>query len=153
MLTVTSIFFLSACSEKRAIEHFPSKEEALKQLVQKENVKGRIDLLTTTNGENVVVIQSSENTYLVGELVKDKEGYYAGKISASSELTTVGASWELTTIDNNEYTIKFKKSKEGSNNEYFSIGEYDISLVKGHTLSDKKLASTSAIKVVERMKD
>ena len=152
ILMVIAIFFISACSERDNIAHFSSKEETLEHFVQNENIKGNIDLITTTNDESLLVIQSSGNTYFVGELVEDKEGYYAKRISDNVEMT-IGASWELNTMNKNEYTIFFEKNKEDANYIQFSNGEYDISLVEGHTISENTLALTSAIKEVETVKD
>lgn len=149
---VISIFFLPACSEKGNIEHFSTKEETLEQFVQNENIKGNIDLMTTTKDEKLLVIQSSGNTYFVGELVEDKKGYYVERISDNVEMT-IGASWQLNTMDKNEYTIIFVKDKEDVNYIQLSNGEYDISLLEGHTISDNTLALTSAIKEVETVKD
>jgi len=152
ILMVISIFFKSACSEKGNIDHFSSKEETLEHFVQNENIKGNIDLIKTTKDENLLVIQSSGNTYFVGELVEAKEGYYAQRISANVEMK-IGASWELNTMDKNEYTIFFEKNKEDANYIQFSNGEYDFSLVEGHAISENALALTSAIKEVEIVKD
>ena len=150
---VISIFFISACSGKDNIDHFSTKEETLEHFVQNENVNGNIDLITTTNDESLLVIQASENTYFVGEIVEDKEGFYAKRISDNVSMT-VGASWELNTKDKNEYTIFFEKNKEDANSIQFSNGEYYISLVEGHTISEENtFALTSAIKEVETVKD
>ena len=146
------ILFLSACNEKDNIDHFSSKEEALEHFVQNENIKGNIDLITTTKDEKLLVTQSSGNTYFVGELVKDKKGYYAKRISDNVEMT-IGGSWKLETKDKNEYTIFFEKNKEDLNYIQFSNGEYDISLVDGHTIRENSLTLTSAIKEVETIKD
>ena len=116
--------------KKENIAHFSSKEETLEHFVQNENVKGNIDLITTTNDESLLVIQSSGNTYFVGELMEDKEGYYAKRISDNVEMT-IGASWELTTKNKNEYTIFFEKNKEDANYIQFSNGEYGISPCRG----------------------
>lgn len=124
----------------------------MEHFIQDENIKGNIDLITTTTNEKILVVQSSGNTYFVGELVEDKEGYYARRISANVEMT-IGASWELNTTDKNKYTIFFEKNKEDMNYIQFSNGEYDISLVEGHTISENALAFTSAIKEVEIVKD
>lgn len=66
---------------------------------------------------------------------------------------TRGGNWELNTMDKNTYTIFFKKNKKGANYIQFSNGEYDISLVEGHTISQNALALTNAIKEVETVKD
>ncbi|WP_191697565.1 hypothetical protein [Psychrobacillus faecigallinarum] len=152
ILMVIAVFFISACNEKDNIDHFSSKEETMEHFVQNENIKGNIDLITTTNDESLLVVQSSGNTYFVGELVEDKEGYYAKRISDNVEMT-IGASWELNTMDKNEYTIFFEKNKEDANYIQFSNGEYDISLVEGHTIRENTFALTSAIKEVEIVKD
>jgi hypothetical protein len=152
MLLVIAIFFVSACSKKDNIDHFSSKEEALEHFVQKENIQGNVDLITTVRDESLLVIQPSGNTYFVGELAGDKEGYYAKRISDNVEMTR-GGSWELNTMDKNKYTIFFEKNKKDANYIQFSNGEYDISLVEGHTISQNALALTNAIKEVETVKD
>ena len=150
---VTAIFFISACSKGDNIDHFSSKEETLEHFVQNENIKGNIDLITTTNDESLLVIQASENTYFVGELVEDKEGYYAKRISDNVSMT-IGASWELNTKDKIEYTIFFEKDKEDANSIQFANGEYYISLVEGHMISEENnFTLTSAIKEVETVKE
>jgi hypothetical protein len=151
-LVVIAIFFISACSEKDDIDYFSTKEEALKQFVQNENVEGNIDLIIATNDERLLVTESREHTYFIGELIEDKEGYYTKRISANVEMT-IGGSWELNTTNKNEYTIFFEKDREYSNGIPFSNGEYVISLVEGHKISENGLALTNAIKEVETVKD
>lgn len=152
ILVVIAIFFISACSEKDDRDYFSTKEEALEHFVQNENVEGNIDLIITKNDERLLVTESREHTYFVGELAEEKEGYYTKRISANVEMT-IGGGWELNTTNKNEYTIFFEKNKEYSNGIPFSNGEYIISLVEGHTISENGLALTNAIKEVETVKD
>ncbi|WP_340003192.1 hypothetical protein [Oceanobacillus sp. FSL K6-0127] len=151
ILMVIAIFFISACSEKDKIDHFSSKEETLEHFSEKEDIEGNIDLIITTRGEKLLVVQSREDVFFVGELIEDKEGYYAKRISDSVGVG-IGASWELNTVNKNKYTI-FEKNKEDAYYIKFSNGEYDISLVEGHTISENDLVLTSAIKEVETVKD
>ncbi|MFB4473214.1 hypothetical protein [Virgibacillus sp. SK37] len=151
MLMVITIFVLSACSEENS-DHYSSQEEALDYFIKDENIEGNIDLITTAKDEQLLVVQSSENTYFVGELVEDKEGYYASRISDNVSMT-VGASWEINTRDKNKYTIFFEKNKEDSNYIQLSNGEYDISLVEGHTISEDVPILKSAIKEVKVVKE
>ena len=65
----------------------------------------------------------------------------------------IGAGWELTTEDKNKYTIFFEKNKEDVNYIQLFNGEYDLSLVEGHTISKNNLNFTSALKEVEVIKD
>lgn len=152
ILVVMSIFFISACSEKGNIQHFPSKDETLEHFIQNEDIKGNIDLITTTKDENILVIQSSGSSYFIGELVEDKEGYSINRISNNVTMT-IGGSWELSTVGKNEYTIFFEKDKEDINYIQLSNGEYGVSLIEGHTISGDDLALTSVIKEVETVKD
>jgi hypothetical protein len=152
VLMVIAIFSISACSENDDIDYFSTKEEALEHFVQNENVEGNIDLIITTNDERLLVTESREHTYFVGELVEDKAEYYTKRISANVEMT-VGGGWELNTTNKNEYTIFFEKNKEYSNGIPFSNGEYVISLVEGHSISENGLSLTNAIKEVETVKD
>ncbi len=150
-LTVLTILFISACDEK-GIDHFSSREKALDYFIEKENIKGTIDLITTTKDEKLLVVQSIGDTYFVGELVEDKEGHYAKRIS-DDVVMGIGAGWELTTADKNKYTIFFEKNKEDVNYIQLFNGEYDLSLVEGHTISKNNLNFTSALKEVEVIKD
>ena len=149
---IAAIFILTACSEKDNIDYFSTKEEALEHFVEIGNIIGNIDLITTTNDEKLLVTQSSENTYFVGELVEDKKGYYTTRISDNVEMV-LGGGWELNTIDNNDYTIYFEKNKEDLNYIQLSNGEYNILLVEGHTISKNTLPLTSVIKEAETVKD
>ncbi|MCM3743615.1 hypothetical protein M3193_05630 [Sporosarcina luteola] len=145
------LFFISACSEI-GIEHFSSQEEALIYLIDKEEIKGNIDLIVTIRGERLLIVQSREDIFFVGELVEDKEGYYAEKIS-DSVVIGVGASWELNTASKNKYTIYFEKDKKDLNFIPFSNGEYDMSLVEGHLISKNTTDLISAIKEVKVIKE
>lgn len=146
----STIFFLSACNEED-IEYFSAQEEAVDYFIEKESIKGNIDLITTTKGEKLLVVQFREDIFFVGELLEDKEGYYAKRISDNVVLG-IGASWELNTMDKNKYTISFEKNKEDLHYIPFSNGEYDLSLVEGHTISENTLNFTKAIKEIERVK-
>lgn len=148
---VLAVFFISACSGKE-VEHFSSKEEALDSFIEKEDIKGNIDLILTTRGEKLLVVQSREDVFFVAELIEDKEGYYAERISDSVVLG-IGASWGLNTVDKNKYTIFLNKNKEDLNYTSFSNGEYDMSLVEGHTITKNTTEFTNAIKEVEVIKD
>lgn len=152
ILVVLSIFFISACSEEGNIQHFSSKDHTLEHFIQNEDIKGNIDLITTTKDEKILVIQSSGSSYFIGELVEDKEGYYIKRISDNATMT-IGGSWELSTVGMNEYTIFFEKDKEEINYIQLSNGEYGVSLIEGHTISGDDLALTSVIKEVETVKD
>lgn len=148
---VLAIFFISACSEK-GIEHFPSKKETLDHFIEKEDVKGNIDLIITIKGEKLLVVQSRKDIFFVGELIKDKEEYYAKRISDSVAIG-IGAGWELNTLNKNKYTIFLGKNQENLNYIPFSNGEYNMSLVKGHMINKNTSDFISAIKKVEVIKD
>ena len=148
---VLAVFFISACSGKE-VQHFSSKEEALDFFIKKEDIKGNIDLILTKRGEELLVVQSKEDVFFVAELIEDKEGYYAERISDSVGLG-IGASWELNTADKNKYTIYFDKNKKDLNYTSLSNGEYEMSLVEGHTITKNTTEFTNAIKEVEVIKD
>lgn len=155
---VLAVFLISACSGKE-VEHFSSKEEALDSFIEKEDIKGSIDLILAKKGEELLVIQTKEDNYFVAELIEDKEGYYAERISANVVLG-IGAAWELKTADKNKYTIYFDKNKKDLNHTSFllsytplSNGEYEMSLVEGHTITKDTMEFTNAIKEVEAIKD
>jgi hypothetical protein len=146
-----AFLFISACSEN-GVEHFSSKEEALDNLIEKEDIKGNIDLILTTRGEKLLVIQSRDDIFFVGELIKDKKGYYAQRIS-DSVVIGIGAAWELNTVNENKYTINFERNKDDLNYVSFSNEEYVMSLLEGHTLSEDTSDFASAIKEVEVIKE
>lgn len=68
---MAGILLLTACS-KEHINYFPSKEAALEELIRSEGIKGNIDLITTMNDEELLVIQEDQNNYFVGELLEEK---------------------------------------------------------------------------------
>ncbi|WP_168157265.1 hypothetical protein [Sporosarcina ureilytica] len=149
---VLAVFLITACSGKK-VEHFPSKKEALDSFIEKEEVKGNIDLILTTKGESLLAIQSREDVFFVGELIEDKDGnYYARRISDNVGVG-IGASWELNTKNKNKYTIYFENDKKDSNYLPFSNGEYSIALSEGHTITENTLEFTNTINVVELIKD
>ena len=145
-----TILLIAACSDSSNIEHFSSKEKALENFIGDENIKGNIDLITTTKTEKILVTQQSENIYFVGEFKEDEEEFYAVRISDNVQMET-GASWELITMDGNEYTIFFKKTTVEPYFIQLSNEEYYISVVDGH-MSDEKSALTNVIEGVEIVK-
>lgn len=147
------LFGVSACDENEKGVRFSNKEDALKHFIQEEDVKGSIDSVMTVKDENLLVTQKRDRTYFVGELVKDKNGYYINKISVEYEIPGGGAGWELNTSTSNEYTIYFEMDKEAPNTIQLSSEEYSVLLVEGHTLTNDDLPLTSAIKKVETVKD
>lgn len=149
---VLAVFLISACSEKE-VEHFPSKEKALDSFIEKEEIKGNIDLIFTTKGESLLVAQSREDVFFVGELIEDKEGYYYARRISDSVGVGIGASWELNTKNKNKCTIYFEKDKKDSNYLPLSNGEYNIALSEGHTITENTSEFTNAIKEVEVIKD
>ncbi|KGP71032.1 hypothetical protein [Pontibacillus yanchengensis] len=153
---VITLLIIGGCSEnsskiKDKIKHFPSKHEALEYFIKDENIRGNIDLVTTTKSDQLLVIQWRENIYFVGELNEDDKGYYTGKISANVHMK-IGGAWELNTMDGNEYTIFFDKTNEKTNSIKLSNEEYFISIEEGHTLSNNSLNGTTAIDEVDTIK-
>lgn len=109
-------------------------------------------MVTTVKDEKLLVIQTRENTYFVGEMAEDKNGYYIERISDNVEMVD-GGSWELNTLGGNEYTIYFEKDKEDIGYKQLSNGKYNFLLAKGHTITKNGQFLTSAIKRVEAVKD
>ncbi|GKV64494.1 MULTISPECIES: hypothetical protein [Sporosarcina] len=144
MLLMTSVLFLSACSEDDELSYFPSKEEAIEDLIQSDEIKGNIDLITTTNDEELLVIKLKKNMYSAGELFKNKDGYSAHRISANVVME-MGGSWELETNSNHKYTIYFEKEQENQNYFQLSNKDYYISLAEGHKISTPDPSFTNAI--------
>ena len=77
---MTGLLLLSACNQDN-INYFPSKEAALEEFIQGEGIKGNIDLVTTTNDVELLVIEQDKNHYFIGELLEDKKGFAANRIS------------------------------------------------------------------------
>ncbi len=151
-----TVFLLAACNAttsktKDKIEHFSSKEKAFQNYFKNENVKGSIDLITTLQDDQLLVTQESTNIYFVGELRKDDNGFYAEKITPGAQLTTE-TGWELNTMNGNKYTIYFKKTSDEPNYVSVSNGEYFVSILEGHTLSEDNSNTKNAIKNVENVK-
>ena len=148
---MTGLLLLSACS-KDNINYFPSKEAALEEFIQGEGIKGNIDLITTTNDVELLVIQQDKNNYFVGELLEDKKGFAANRISANVVME-LGGSWELKTIANHKYTIYFEKEQENQNFFPLSNGDYNISIVEGHQVKKEDPFFTNSIKDIKAIKD
>ena len=83
---------------------------------------------------------------------KDTKGFYALRISDSVQMD-IGVNWKFETLDGKEYTIFLESTKKNQNYIQLSNGEYYVSLVEGHTISENIPSLTSAIKEVETVKD
>ncbi|MBO0589728.1 MULTISPECIES: hypothetical protein [unclassified Sporosarcina] len=149
---MTSFLLLSACSEENNTNYFPSEEAAVEDLIQSEEIKGSIDLITTTDEIEVLVIERDKNNYSVAELLEDKNGYTANRISANVVME-LGGSWELKTNSKQKYTIYFEKKQENQNFYPLSNGDYYISLVEGHQITKEDPISTNSIKDIRAVKD
>lgn len=148
---VLIVFLISACSGKE-VEYSPSEKEALDSFIEKEEVKGNIDLILTTKDESLLAIQIREDVFFAGELIEDKDSnYYVRRISDNVSVG-IGASWELNTEKKNKYTIYFENDEKDANFLPFSNGEYSIALSEGHTITKDTLEFTNAIKDVEVIK-
>jgi len=155
-LLVMILLLVGGCSEDFSgnmdeIKYFSTQEEALEHFMDINNIEGNIELVTTTKNELLLVTQRSQDIYFVGEIKENDEGLYAKKISHDVQIG-IGASWELITVDGNEYTIYFETTNEKPNLIKLSNDEYFISVVEGHTLSDDSLSFTNAIKEVDTIK-
>ena len=148
---ISAVFLLTACSEKD-VQYFSSKEEALDSFIEKNDVKGNIDMIFTKRGDKLLVVQTKEDTFFVGEQIHDQKGYYAQRISDNVSLGSGGA-WELTTDANNMYTIFFDQNKEEMHYTSFSNGQYEMALVEGHKITKGIPESINAVKEVEVIKD
>ena len=145
------VFLLSACTEEE-VQHFSSKEEALDSFIEKNDVKGNIDQILTKRGDELLVVQTKEDTFFVGERIQNQKGHYAQRISDNFSLG-LGGAWELTTKANNKYTIYLDQSKKDMNYTSFSNGEYEMALVEGHKITKNIPEFINAIKEVEVIKD
>ncbi|PIC56448.1 hypothetical protein CSV80_14455 [Sporosarcina sp. P12(2017)] len=152
MFIMTSFLLLSACSEENQAKYSPSPEAALEELIQSEGIKGSIDLITTTDGIEILVIEQDKNKYFVGEWLEDKKGYTANRISANVTME-LGGSWELKTNSKHTYTIYFEKKQEDQNFYPLSNEDYYISLVEGHQVTKEDSIITNAIHDIRTVKD
>lgn len=155
-LFVTILLLIGGCSKnlsnsKIGSEQFPTQNEALEHFNQVENIKGSIDLVTTSSNEFLLVTQSGQNTYFIGELKETNEGVVTIRISGYVDIG-MGAGWELSTIDGSEYTIFFEKNDEKPYLMKLSNDDYFISIVEGHTLTSDSLKITNAIKEIVAIK-
>ena len=148
---MTGLLLLSACSQDN-INYFPSKEAALEEFIQGEGIKGNIDLITTTNDVELLVIEQDKNNYFVGELLEDKKGFAANRIS-DNVFMELGGSWELKTIANHKYTIYFEKEQKDQNFFPLSNGDYNISIVEGHQVQKEDSFFTNSIKDIKAIKE
>lgn len=149
---MTSFSLLSACSEENNTNYFPLKEATFEDLIQSEEIKGSIDLITTTDEIEILVIEQDKNNYSVAELLEDKKGYTANRISANAVME-LGGSWEFKTNSQHKYTIYFEKKQENQNFYPLSNGDYYISLVEGHQITKEDSISTNSIKDIRAVKD
>ncbi|PID15303.1 hypothetical protein CSV63_09065 [Sporosarcina sp. P34] len=149
---MTSLLLLSACTEENNTNYFPTPEAALEDLIQSDGIKGSIDLITTTDEMEVLVIEQNKNNYFVAELLEDKKGYTANRISANVVME-LGGSWELKTNSKHKYTIYFEKTQENQNFYPLSNEEYYISLVEGHQVSKEDSITRNSIKDIRAVKD
>lgn len=147
---MAGLLLLSACS-KDDINYFPSKESALEEFVQSEAIEGSIDMVITQNNEKILVTQQDNNSYFIGELLEEKKGFAANRISANSTME-LGGGWEFKTIANHKHTIYFDKEQE--NQYYFPLtnGDYYISIVEGHQIQSRNEAFESSIKEIKALK-
>ncbi|PIC71222.1 hypothetical protein CSV77_04095 [Sporosarcina sp. P16b] len=149
---MTSLLLLSACTEENNTNYYSSPEAALEDLIQSEGIKGSIDSITTTDEIEILVIEQNKNSYFVAELLEDKKGYTASRISANATMES-GGSWELKTDSKHRYTIYFEKKQEDQNFYPLSNGDYYISLVEGHQLTKEDSITKNSIKDIRTVKE
>lgn len=146
---------LVACNSnsntKANIDHFASQAKATQSYVKKEDVRGSVDLITTTKGDKLLVTQLSGDNYCIGELGKDDKGYYAEKVSQTF-LIVSGEGWEFNTIGGNKYTIFFNKSKKNSDFNFLTNQQFCVSILEGNTLSNTNVPIKNAIKSIKNVK-
>lgn len=152
ILMMLSVFLLSACSEENNINYFPSKEAALEDIIQTEDIQGSIDLITTMNSDGLLVVEQDKSNYFVGELLEGEKGYTANRISANVVME-LGGSWELKTMTKNKYTIYFEKKQENQNYILLSNGDYYISLEEGYQITKEESLSENSIRDIKAVKN
>lgn len=152
ILVILFVFLMSACTGKE-LEYFASKEEALDSFVEEEEIDSNLDLIVTTKGEHLLVAQSKEDVFFVGELIEAKDGSYDARRISDSVVVGIGASWELDTKKKNKYTIYFEEDENELNYLPFSNGEYSIALSEGHTITKNTMEFTNAIKELSVIQD
>ena len=151
-LMMASFLLLAACSKEDNTNYFPSREAALEDFIRSEGIKGSIDLIITKDDDELLAVQQGEKNYFVGELLEDKKGYTARRISANVVME-LGGSWELQTNANHKYTIYFEKNQENQNFFPLSNGDFYISLIEGHQINKEAPVFTNSIKELKVVKE
>ncbi|KKI88919.1 hypothetical protein WQ54_28780 [Bacillus sp. SA1-12] len=158
ILVTLALFLLMACEinatqTEDMMKHFSSKEKAVQYYIKNEKVAGSIDLITTTKGDKLLVTERSKNLLFIGQLMKDRKGYYVSKITADTLLNTESVGWELDTMDDHKYTIYFTKTNDNSDFILLPNGEFYFSIEEGHTICKEEVNIKNAILKVENVKN
>lgn len=146
IILILTVFLTASCSEDPKNEHFKTKDLAMDDFIDDQNIQGNIKMITTTKKEKLLVAKSMENSYLVGELNKTNQGFSAERISDNVQLE-MGGSWPLITKEGNKYTIIFETTNEPGFVQLFNE-EYFVSLVKENEKSNME----NVIEDIEVMK-
>lgn len=144
------VLMLSACNRPPDAELFSDKEEALNHFIENENVLGSIDLIVTTENDQLLVTEYRENNYFIGELTEYNGKFHTERVSANVSME-LGGSLELTAKNKNKYSISFSKQKENQHFLPLSNGDYYVSLVEGHTISEEQQIEMTAIQSLEAL--
>ncbi|WP_368505179.1 hypothetical protein AB3N04_05915 [Alkalihalophilus sp. As8PL] len=156
MVAIISILTIVGCSESDPIlndsqtETFSTQENALEDFA--DGVRGGIMLVNTTQGEQLLVANSTQRIYFISELL-NKDGEYAVvKLSNDVSLNGVpGAGWQFSSAENNKYTVKLTNEKE---NNFIQIPgkQLFLSIEQGHNLSKTPASGGNAIESTEILK-
>ncbi|WP_181347890.1 hypothetical protein [Thalassobacillus sp. CUG 92003] len=124
-----------------AEQNFSTKQEALDFFLQEEHPNDDVEMVSTTAGEELLILRSGKDQYSLYELAEQDQRYAVEKLSATLSLhNTSGGGFEFTSLHGNDYGFYVAKQKEGigADTQYpyefepvFS-GHHYVALRKGH---------------------
>ena len=136
---------------------FSTKEAAINHFLA-ENPWSDVELIKTTEGEDLFIVRYGNHQYSLYGMVVEKERYRIEKLTAAISLhNTVAGSLEFTSPDGSDYTFIVAKQGQTDNLDYMQrtryeyvpvfAGEAQASLNKGHLTSQDNAAS--AVNVIQ----
>lgn len=125
--------FINGCSKEVKLQLFETKDQAIKQYIEEQNVKETFLELELVTNETIVLIKQESNMYSLAELTNSKDNKYSfSRISAWVDIgNTTGAMWEFKTNTDNVYTLKISKQQEDLDSIYNKDFDIYISIVNG----------------------
>ncbi|SFS40815.1 hypothetical protein [Paenibacillus sp. 453mf] len=127
------ILFINGCSKEVKLQLFETKDQAIKQYIEEQNVMESFLELDLVTNETIVLIKQEREIYSLAELANSKDNKYSfSRISAWVDIgNTTGAMWEFKTNTDNVYTLKISKKQEDPDSIYNNDFDIYISIVNG----------------------